>query len=77
VTGRDSQAAIALSLAAGLRHMWMISPTRLGACAGQSQKVLALLCQKAQHETCRSRAESTRRSTPIVADAIGRAQAGR
>jgi len=77
VTGSYSQAAIALSFAAGLRHVWMTSPTPLGPCAGQSQKVLALLCQIAQHETCRSRAESTRRSTPIVADAIGRAQAGR
>ena len=36
MTGRDGHAAITLSLAAGLRDMWMISPTRLGPCAGQS-----------------------------------------
>ena len=38
MTDRDSHAAIALSLAAGLRHIWMISPTRLGPCAGSPKK---------------------------------------
>jgi hypothetical protein len=46
VTGSHSQAAIALSLAAGLRHVWMINPTRLGPCAGSPKKYSRFFARK-------------------------------
>ena len=46
MTGRDNQAAIALSLARWAETHVDVKSHAAGPCAGQSQKALALLCQK-------------------------------